>query len=375
MRGVTASVLAAACAAALSFTTGEAHKPITSPFTFNEDVFPIVRERCGACHAPGGVAPMSLLTHGDAVPWGESIRAELMAGHMPPWGLDSAAARFRNIQGLTARELNVLLTWASGGTPAGEPDNAPVLSPRAPTWPLGPPDATIPLPEATLGEEQQEHVAEIAVPAGLEGTRWLRAVDFLPGTPAIVRGATVSQKSGGAAPRLLALWVPGEHPVAVDDGAGFRLPGASDLVVAVRYRKTWEYERKPMSDRSQVGLYFAREPATDVRTLAIGASGVVVSEPLRALAIHPDPALTDAAVTVTATRPDKTREELIALRARAGWARRYWFRDPVALPKGTRIDVQAQPLDDRLLPPGALPPSPQADRPPVRIGLDVIPAN
>ena len=105
-------------------TRSEAHKPITSPFTFSDDVLPIVKERCAECHSPGGVGPMSLLTHADAVPWGESIRVELMAGHMPPWGVDSAASRFRNLQQFPAREMNVLMTWASGGTPPGKPDEA-----------------------------------------------------------------------------------------------------------------------------------------------------------------------------------------------------------------------------------------------------------
>ena len=38
-------------------------------------------------------------------------------------------------------------------------------------------------------------------------------------------------------------------------------------------------------------------------------------------AIYPDPGLSDAAVTVTAIRPDKSREEVIAFRPQAGWAR------------------------------------------------------
>ena len=76
----------------------EAHKPITSPYTYNEDVFPIVRDRCGRCHVAGGVAPMSLMTAKDAVPWGESIRTELIAGHMPPWSVDAAPGRFKNLR-------------------------------------------------------------------------------------------------------------------------------------------------------------------------------------------------------------------------------------------------------------------------------------
>src|SRR4051794_39701620 len=88
--------------------TGEAHKPVTSPFTFNQHVFPILRDRCGACHVSGGVAPMSLMTHAEAVPWAESIRSELIAGHMPPWPVDMPRDRFLNADTLTARELNVI---------------------------------------------------------------------------------------------------------------------------------------------------------------------------------------------------------------------------------------------------------------------------
>ena len=57
----------------------DAHKPITSPYTFAEDVLPILRERCATCHVAGGPAPMPLTTVEETVPWGESIRLELIA--------------------------------------------------------------------------------------------------------------------------------------------------------------------------------------------------------------------------------------------------------------------------------------------------------
>src|SRR5215207_4555672 len=140
------SLAAAAAWIVFASTPGEAHKPITSPYTFNDDVFPIVKEKCGSCHVSGGIAPMSLLTHAEAVPWGESLRAELMAGHMPPWPIDSPPTRYRNVQPLTARELNVLMTWASGGTPTGSADKSPPGATRDARWPLGTPDLVLPLP-------------------------------------------------------------------------------------------------------------------------------------------------------------------------------------------------------------------------------------
>jgi hypothetical protein len=238
---------------ALASSRTEAHKPITSPFTYNEDVFPIVRDRCGRCHVSGGVAPMSLLAYKDMVPWGESIRAELVAGHMPPWSVIGGHGGFKNAPILSARELNVLLTWVTGGTPAGNPDHAPAVVALQRDWPLGPPDLVLPLPsEVTLPADTPDRTQEFTVRTGETNTRWVRAADLLPGTPAIVRSATIAIKSdsstsapaGGIDPeRTLSVWVPGEDPVSLDREAAFQLPPGAELIVRVHYKKTWEYER------------------------------------------------------------------------------------------------------------------------------------
>lgn len=375
--------LAALCAIVVaSSLRTEAHKPITSPFTFNDDVLPIVKARCASCHAPGGVAPMSLMTHTDAVPWGESIRVELMAGHMPPWGVDVSAGRFRNLQHFSAREMNVLLTWASGGTPPGQTSQEPV-APFQPQWAFGMPDVTIPLQTVEIGGDTQEHVEEFSIPAP---DRPLRAVDLLPGTPAIVRRATVSLRTApesriaGLTPeRILSLWLPGDHPVALDGGMGFHVPSGAQLAVRIHYRKTWQHERQAMRDRSTVGLYFADAGAAEVQVLhaftqangnAPEAFTTTVGEDLRAVAVYADPNLSGAGLTAVAVRPDGSREELISFRPRAEWARRYWFREPISLPRGTRIQVTAR-ADDALLPPAAARPQ-QTVRAPFSIALNVV---
>src|SRR6185436_10416735 len=107
---------------ALDTRPGEAHKAITSKYTYNDDVFPIFRERCSRCHVPGGVAPMSLMTYDEAFPWAESIRAELVAAHMPPWIADDGFGELKRAHTLTSKELDVIMTWASGGNPRGALD-------------------------------------------------------------------------------------------------------------------------------------------------------------------------------------------------------------------------------------------------------------
>jgi hypothetical protein len=408
---------------------GRAHKPITSPFTYNEDVFPIVRDRCGQCHLPGGIAPMSLMTYKDAYPWGESIRTELIAGHMPPWSVDGGHGNIRNARTLTARELNILLTWASGGNPVGNADHTPPPVALAHDWRLGMPDLVLPLPsEFTLPPGTTETTAEFALPTATKEARWVRAVDLLPGNPAVVRSATVTIKSNaatgdgatdGLAPeRVLAVWVPGEEPIPLRDGAAFRLPAGAELVVRVRYKKTWEYERVAMSDRSTVGLYFSSPPASEVRALTLQAEDAsgrgrsdevgkgrssafaeasadrrslgggrsdrpedtashlsfnhIMADDVQALALYPDPALGHTTVQVTAIRPDGSRVEMIRFRPQPDWVRRYWFEQPVALPRGSRIQVDAT-LGAPLLPPGSVPAeSKPVDRDSVRLTLDVV---
>ncbi len=52
----------------------QAHKPVTSKFTYYENIQPLFRFYCGGCHVSKGIAPMSLLTYKEAYPWAESIK-------------------------------------------------------------------------------------------------------------------------------------------------------------------------------------------------------------------------------------------------------------------------------------------------------------
>jgi hypothetical protein len=208
----------------------------------------------------------------------------------------------------------------------------------------------------------------------------------------MVRAATIAVRSTGsssantAAERLLALWLPGEDPVALDAGLGFELPAAAELVIRVLYRKTWEYERKELKDRSIVGLYFAPAPATTVTALRLApddtAAGTdrvafrrVLTEDARALAVYPEAGLNNASVKVVATQPDKTRVDLIAFHPRPDWSRRYWFREPVPLPRGTIIEVTVLFDDEAPLMPLSLSPA-TVTRPnlsSMRLTLNTIP--
>jgi hypothetical protein len=346
-----ACVLVAVLLGAASTWRVEAHKPITSPYTFTEDVLPILRDRCATCHFAGGPAPMALTTPEETVPWGESIRLELIAGHMPPWSATSNGARLRHAEGLSARELNVLLTWVTGGTPINAPP--PAAAAPAAAWSLGTPDAIVALPEVTIAADQGELTKEFVLPLDVSSRRPLRAVDLKPGTRSLVRSAHVSLKTdaGGDAERVLALWVPGDTPVALPTGAAFEVPADAELVVRVRYKKPWEHERDAMSDRSELGLYFATGAPQFVRTVVFSSPaprdprgvrggvvfGTTLSSRTRVLSVYPAPAAAGARVTVDAVPPDAVMQRVIEFTPRAGWDRRYALDAPLDLPAGTRL--------------------------------------
>ena len=137
---------------------------------------------------------MSLMTYQEAFPWGESVRAEVIAKHMPPWHAEDSAVRFKNQPTITSTEIDKILVWVSGSYPQGNPQNVPPRVTLQNDWAIGKPDLVLPLTEITLDPDTNEVTKEFTVATGSTETKWVRAVDLLPGTPSIVRDAIVSIK-------------------------------------------------------------------------------------------------------------------------------------------------------------------------------------
>src|SRR5262250_1287686 len=89
--------------------------PNTTAVTFNKDVLPILYKNCAACHRPGEVAPMSLLTFKDARPWARSIKEKVVSGAMPPWHADPHYGEFANDRRLARKDIDTIVKWVDGG--------------------------------------------------------------------------------------------------------------------------------------------------------------------------------------------------------------------------------------------------------------------
>jgi hypothetical protein len=347
--------LALALAVAGNHVT-EAHKAVTSPYTYNNDIFPILRDHCGRCHVEGGPAPMGLLTWNEgpnsATPWAESIRQLIVGEQMPPWYVDSRGPAVKGGFTLSPAQSDKLLTWATGGTPEGDPEKKPGRVTYQARWSSGPPDLELPLESGyTMTASETDETKEFVIPTGLSEQRWLKAVDLLPGAPEIVRNASISLENGA----VLAVWVPGDHLVPAPAGTAFRQPARAKLRLQIHYKKQWQNEGKEIKDRSIVGLYFTTPPASgrEIQSLAIerpkGAEGAVtfwgvLSVKARVVAVRPSLDRVYGDFTVQAITPAGRKAPLLRLRApRPEWRRRYWLAEPVELAAGSRIEVTTTP--------------------------------
>ncbi len=357
----------------------EAHKAITSPYNYNDHVFPILRERCSQCHFEGGPTPMSLMSYKDAIPWAESIREQLVGEKMPPWYPDRLGPAVKAGHPLPTRELDVLVTWAVGGTPQGDlAKDPPAFTPPPAQWRGGEPDVKLAMAaEHTLPAGTMEETKEFLIPTGFTEVKWVKAADLMPGRASMVRDAVVSVENGP----VLAAWVPGHEATAAPSGAAFKVPAGAQLKLQIHYKKHWQDEQESRADKSTVGLYLTDAPVSGRELQALSINGPTSGESgaekhtfsgtfktaSRIVALRPSFDQAYKTVDVHAIVAGGRKVPVLQLRsAQPQWYRRYWLAEPIELPAGAKIEIVATPA-----PPDEFAiPVPQ--RYPLQINLDYV---
>jgi mono/diheme cytochrome c family protein len=79
--------------------------------TYSKDVAPILAKHCIACHRPNDIAPMSLMTYDEVLPFARMIRESVIQRKMPPWHADPAFGEFTNDARLSDAEIDAIVTW------------------------------------------------------------------------------------------------------------------------------------------------------------------------------------------------------------------------------------------------------------------------
>ena len=335
-----------------------AHEANPSRYNYREHVRPIFVEHCAGCHRPGGVAPMSLLEYAEAVPWANAIKMQVLGAHMPPWLPEEGAGRFRHARGLSAEEIDIVVDWAVGLTPEGEPLTREELSAGEVSadmpWRMGKPDLVLaPAAEVVLSEDENERTACLVLPTGLGEPTTVGAFELRPGRPSLVRRATIFLGEGcGGQP--LVTWLPGQGEIALAK----ELPAGAVLAVEILYVKGWEEEGLRLTDRSEVGLRWSRAD-TPVRARRVDGPGLQFAEAVEIVALYPDPVEgTDEGEEASSTfridvvTPGGAAKPLLSIEDYdPRWREKYILEEPLRLPAGSelRLSRPAAWIDLRLL--------------------------
>ena len=113
---------------------------VKAPVTFAKDVAPIFQAKCQECHHPGTVAPMSLVTYEETLPWAEKIKDRVTTRNMPPWHLDRTVGiqKFKNDTSLTDDQIDTIVRWVDSGKAPGNAKDmpAPKMWPSDEGWQL-----------------------------------------------------------------------------------------------------------------------------------------------------------------------------------------------------------------------------------------------
>jgi len=101
-----------------------AHDVITTSVTWNREISRVFFDRCASCHNEKGAA-FSMMTYAEARPWAVAIKEEILNRRMPPWGAVKGFGEFRNDQGLTQEQIELITSWVEGGVPEGNAKDLP----------------------------------------------------------------------------------------------------------------------------------------------------------------------------------------------------------------------------------------------------------
>lgn len=349
--------------------------------TFYKDVLPILQTNCQACHRPGEVAPMSLLTYEQTRPWARAVRAAVVARTMPPWFADPDYGHFANERRLSSREIETITAWADGGAPAGRESDAPPPLTFENGWNITP-DVIVEMPKPfELPASGTINYKYVVVKANFNEDMWVTAAEMRPGNSKVLHhgkvwvrppGSTWMAKAvpGEAYEReshreilgnnmieegndILGKFNPGLGAQRFDmDGAAKFVPKGSDLVFELHYTTTGE----PTADASKVGMVLAKAPprtryyfhaGPTAMNLAIPAgdgnaevvSEITFGEDARLVYAQPHMHLRGKNFELRVVSPTTQVTTILKGDWNFDWQMGYQYAEAIALPKGSKLQL------------------------------------
>jgi peroxiredoxin len=348
--------------------------------TYSRDVAAILDQNCRECHRGGQIGPFALETYEQARKRAADIAAVAEGRIMPPWRAapGSHAVPFRHDRSLSDQEIATLVAWSEGGAPEGDPADRPAPPSFSDDWALGTPDLVIEMPvDFEVPASGGDIYRCFVIPTNLPDDMYVSGLEYRPGNPRVVHhilgyvdvsgearkkdeaedgpGYTCFGGPGVEINNDLGGWAPGAGPSQLPDGVGRPFPKGGDVIMQVHYHPNG----KPETDRSRVGLYFAKKPVKQAfhwswvanfdfklmpdqpGTWEVAAERELPTD-LEALAVTPHMHKLGKDMAMWAVLPDGRRIDLITIdQWDFQWQIQYYYEHAILLPKGTKLHLLA----------------------------------
>jgi Flp pilus assembly protein TadD len=353
-----------------------------APPTWSHQIAPILYSNCTTCHHPGGAGPFSLLTYEEARRWSSQILTVTQSRFMPPWLPEPGYGDFADNRRLSAEDLANIKRWVNAGMPEGIRAEAPAPPKYTSEWQLGPPDLVLTAPESfTVPADGQDLFRNFIYPVNVTRTRYVRAIEILPGNARVVHHANIlidrtaelrrqhpsNWRAGipgmeleiGSGDRFdpdshFLFWKPDTPAVVEPSGMPWRLDPGNDLILNTHLKPTGRVE----TVQPRIGLYFTDTPPARAPMLLqlehdaalnipAGDSHFVVEDELRlpiavyALGIYPHAHYLGKQLEAWSIAPDGKRTPLVLIK---DWdidrQSVYSYRKPLLLPAGSVLHMR-----------------------------------
>jgi len=347
-----------ACLIGATTTTAENPiKLVNTNVTFSKDVAPIFNKSCAGCHRPGEIAPMSLLSYKEARPWAKAIREKVANRQMPPWHADPKHGEWLNDRRISQEAIDTIVSWVDGGAREGDPKDLPPMPEFTPGWRIGKPDQIFAAPEQSVPADGVVDYQYLSVPTSFKEDRWITAAEIRSTASAAVHHVIVFIQEPGttrADARLLVGFAPGEDPAMYAPGFARKVPAGSNLLFQIHYTPNGTAQK----DTTTVGLIYAKAPVKhSVVTRPVLEARFVIpagdpnyevksvytfNEAAHLYSFMPHMHLRGKDFVYRAVFPDGTSKVLLSVPSYDfSWQTYYVAKEPIAVPKGTRIECVA----------------------------------
>jgi hypothetical protein len=331
---------------------------------------------------------MSFLTYEQVRPWAKAIREALLTHKMPPWPADPHYGHFSNDRSLSREEIDTLVSWVDTGAREGDRAEAPPPVQFTDGWGIHKPDAVFEMPQAfdVPGSGTIDY-QYIVIPSGFTEDKWIQESEARPGNRKLVhhiiafirppgsdwlrdakpgipfvpakedreaRKKRRQKDSDTPQPELLVGFAPGLPPGILPAGQAKLVKAGSDFVLQMHYTANGTAG----TDRSRIGLVFAKEPpkervftaaaTNDKFVIPPGAgneeveSEITLQEPAKLVDMMPHMHLRGKDFVYTAYYPTGESEVLLKVpKYDFSWQLFYYLADQKVLPAGTRIHCVA----------------------------------